>query len=352
MGAGEVKAASETDMYTVCHTITSKNTLASSDYGSPVDLFSTTNELLMLVTCKGEGSATAYIGNGLSTQYIYKYGYERVDGKWQKITFSGEKTVGPWIVGAATTDLVGVKSGEKGKVLAYICQKIDGRWKCGCGDEVCSTPKWQRQEYSLEGGDMGEISSSGNIDGKIDLHYASSNYAFPGDKVTLTGEGFGTGKKIDVLWNSELMESELVSSNGTELSITVPGLTPGKYQVNVRDEDTESEYDTVIWIGDKNGPGAPTITSITPEMIEQGDEITITGTNFTSTENDIITSQTEFNHMKSNDEKTFVFDYEPFEKKLVRANLDAKIVTTQEEVWITVVNVNGISNAKSFILEI
>ncbi len=128
-----------------CHTITSPTTVISSKYGSPINFFGAFPTPLLTVSCVSDGSMVFTAGDAGADTYIYKYAYHKVQGKWQKITFTGGKLEGVWYRGTAEAVLSNPTTGGDGSVLAYMCQKVAGAWKCGCADKVCARPKWEIQ---------------------------------------------------------------------------------------------------------------------------------------------------------------------------------------------------------------
>lgn len=335
---------------TDCHLLT--ETKASSQYGSPVNLFSATHEPLITVRCFEDDSSIVTVGNGEPIQYIYKQGFYMEGGEWVKTLFSGKSLVGDWIVGSATAELDGLENAEKGQVLAYICQKVGTSWKCGCGDEACTVPKWQRQEYSLPINSSSATKSSAQGDGELDIHYPSRYLGLPGEKVTLIGSGFELAPISKILWNGEVEESNVAAESSGRLEITIPNLPPGKYKIKVKEGKTISKYGVSVWIATGENLPAPVITSITPESGLQGGTFTIHGEGFTEL-NDVITTFGVLADLPSKDGKTIVIDeYDPFAEKLVSYTQDAKRFEYAMPVNVTIMNTSGNSNMKIFKLNI
>jgi len=355
VGTENAGATSVVDAGTVCHTITSKTMFTSTKYGSPINLFDTTNEPLMRVLCTSEKAAMLHVGNGLSTQYIYKYGYQKVNGEWKKVQLTGEKTAGEWLVGSAQAEITGIEEGETGKVVAYVCQKVNGQWKCGCSDEKCSTHRWQAQEFRSglhsDDVDTGDTSSE-----ELDIHYPSAYFVLPGDTVVLSGAGFDKNARNAVLWNGDVQESGISSETGAELAITVPDLSPGKYEISVTKGSEVSKYSTYIWIKTGEDVSAPTISSISPEEGAQGSEFTIHGEGFTDN-NDLITTFGVITGLSSVNGTTISFEYDPFDEELetYSENPDTGKAERYEyslPVNVSVVNTSGRSNMEIFKLSI
>jgi hypothetical protein len=336
-----------------CHTFT-KVGETSATYGEPINLFSKFLEPLITVTCNGRESSYVEVGSGKSTQLIYKYGYRKVKGKWTKTTFSGSSSIGSWIIGKAEATVEGLQSGSSGKILAYVCQKVQNEWKCGCSDEVCAEQKWQLQEYKLplDAINSFEIdTSTQGGDGELDVHYPTSYLGLPSEKIILYGSGFEKGPLSSVLWNGEVQESGLSSPNGAILTITIPSLPSGKYAVKVKEGNTTSKYGVNLWIGTGEELPTPTISHISPESGFQGGTFTIYGEGFTK-ENDIISTFGVLSGLPSEDGKSITFTYDPFDEKLVNYNKDAIRTEYAMPVKVTVMNTSGQSNMKEFKLNI
>lgn len=374
-------ASADTSAGEPCSTLTNKSAVPIK-YGVPYNLFSSAREMLMNITCSSGNKVTVVVGNGDNSLYIYKYGYRKIEGgTWSKITFSGSNVVGPWFVGKAGINLEGV-DGENGKVLAYICQQVGGVWKCGCSDAGCGVAKWNIQEYQVaettddnEGGDESSIKIldtshldfsdpkdiklldqykeeilNGSYEDYFDVQTPSKYVALPGEKLLLTGINFDTTANNDILWNGMVTESNLVSKNGSILTITVPNLTPGKYEIYVRKGTQLTEFPTYIWIGTGTG-SVPKITSITPEIGKQGGTFTIYGEGFTNN-NDLITTLGILKGLASDDGKTITFTYDPFDRPTTFYTKQGEKQNVKMPISVTVINTSGLSNSGNFNLDL
>lgn len=329
-----------------CHTLEEGSRVPSA-YGAPWNLFSEEKETLIQVVCAGENT-TVTLGNGEATQFIYSVGYQKINGSWKRVSFSGLQNVGPWIVGEATGTLQGVDDGETGQVIAYMCQKVAGSWKCGCSDTSCRTPKWQLQQFSVEKGEQNDENDESDENlGILDVHRPSTHMGISGAKITLYGEGF-SGNSNEILWDGDVKERDIPSNDGTTLTITVPNLPAGKYEVHVRRNGEVSEYGTVIWVLEE-GAQKPVISHITPSEIRQGDTITIHGSGFTPEYNDAITSFGVLDGLVSEDGTTITLSYDPFEEEQVFYHEDGRTKRSiSQPIHVTVINTNGSSNTETF----
>jgi hypothetical protein len=360
-----IAQASEGQIENECQTIQVKHK-AKAGYGSPFNLFSSEGELLMKVDCGSESSATAHIGNGKSGLYIYKYGHNKVDGKWKKIRFNGNKTAGSWIVGNAAAEIEGVGDGEIGSVLAYMCQKAEGKWRCGCENYSCAKAKWQLQTYGFsEEGDDAE--DEVYIKNKVEEDFTDQPYVFdnhpmtyytshmfvrPGDKVSVSGFGYGEGTPVNILWDDTVVRENVKFYEGKDLFFTVPKVSPGKYTVTFEQDGVVAFPDSSMWVKPSKETTPPEVTRISKEVVKRGDTITLYGSGFTPEQNDVITGFGDVNDISSEDGKSITFTYNPFSDQ----DLVAHDEETLEKLELTipmnlmVVNVNGSSNV--FIFEL
>lgn len=351
--------AQVTTIPVVCQTIFGTG-IVSSKYASPINFFSVVQEPLITAQCVGRKSVLIEVGTGENTQYIYKYGYRKVDGAWKKITYAGAQTIGAWIVGSATAQVEGVQEGEVGEVIAYICQKVGSSWKCGCADKACSAPKWQLQKYELSTEVYKDAQAIGNADlvtsflgdnSVLDVYTTSKDIGLAGSKIDFWGAAFSTSNKNDILWNGQVKETGLVSRDGSSLLITVPNLPPAKYEVTVRVGRTMSEYGVPIWIRTPGQAVAPKIKSISPETGTQGETFTIYGDGFTNN-NDIETTFGVLEGLPSRDGKSITFTYDPFEEKLESWVKPGVRYHYKQPISVKVMNTSGSSNVMFFNLDI
>lgn len=112
------------------------------------DLFSSTQELLLNVTCD-ETKATIEVGTGVINQYIYEVSYRWDGSTWQQNIMTGPEKVSTWFIGSAGYDVPHTESlaNEDNYFVAYVCTWTGTEWKCGCADTTCATPMWQVQGF-------------------------------------------------------------------------------------------------------------------------------------------------------------------------------------------------------------
>ncbi len=122
---------------------------ADTVYGTSNNVFSDTNEPLGLVLCNDEEEGEILWGDGEPTTLIYKYAFHSTpNDSWERVPLSGPSSVGQWFIGTAQAHVPelfeGLDERESARfVIAYVCQRIEGKWKCGCKDAVCANPSWQ-----------------------------------------------------------------------------------------------------------------------------------------------------------------------------------------------------------------
>ncbi|MDO8522827.1 MAG: glycosyl hydrolase [bacterium] len=132
----------------ICTNLLNSTTAVPTSFGASFNWLSSAKELLMNVICSGS-SATANIGNGSNTQYIYKTGYAWQNSQWTPFNYSGSSmdSGGNWFIGSANRALGTLDLTQKQSVLSYICDWNGSSWKCGCNDNICSTSYWNLQQF-------------------------------------------------------------------------------------------------------------------------------------------------------------------------------------------------------------
>jgi uncharacterized protein (TIGR02145 family) len=102
-----------------------------------------------------------------------------------------------------------------------------------------------------------------------------------GDLVTITGSGFGTTAGTSIVSFNDINVTEFISWNKNEIKVKTPqGAVAGKLSVTVNENKSNEVDFTIIAV----------ITSINPTSAKIGDEITITGISFGSTQGTTIVS--------------------------------------------------------------
>jgi hypothetical protein len=162
-----------------------------------------------------------------------------------------------------------------------------------------------------------------------------------GKKMSVFGYGFSQGTPYDLVLAST---GEVVASGVATTSISVdfkkfPKLSPGQYAVQLRGAGGTSNQLTV-YVGSGH---PPVVTSVTPNPIKAGDEVTVFGTGFSPTGNSVQTALGTIDNLKMEKVKgkaALVFTSE------LGANLPLFVrsnATTSVPVSLTVVNAKGAS---------
>jgi hypothetical protein len=370
-----------------CQTINTSIDPVPGGFGSPFDLFTAPPQLALRVQCAVDGTGTtAVAGSAGSDLYIYKDGYELVDNTWKPIAFSGDTAVGPWFVGTADASLSAIASTSDGVVVAYMCKLVGGAWKCGCRDQACATPLWQMQHYrtldiasNATGGTAQNVATStfssstqariDQIEGMLsgsqlaslkkkaedlnalyskevyDIYQASPQIVVPGDTLMISGYDLSTAPGGNVvLWNGVAQGAAVASSDGKTLTITVPQLSPGKYDLSVVRNGATTPHTTTVWVRDASLP-QPHITSVTPTQGKLGDVFTIHGTGFTPTGNTVLTTFGKIENLSSTGGGTEIsFTFDPFAERPVFRNFDGSLANYPWPIYVYVINTGGIAS--------
>lgn len=117
-------------------------------FGASYDLILPGYSSLIKVDCAAP-SAKVVVGNGASTQYVYKKGYYYRNNAWQEFTFDNAVAGNDWIIGTANLSLTLTEAEKTGTnyIVAYICTWTGDQWKCGCRDKACANNFWQLQTF-------------------------------------------------------------------------------------------------------------------------------------------------------------------------------------------------------------
>lgn len=176
------------------------------------------------------------------------------------------------------------------------------------------------------------------------LGYPSEYEGAPGTAITLFGNGFA--KTSNTVYFGSHAIKNVSSPSGSTLSVTVPDIAYGKYDLEVHNGKKKTDTDAFFVIKDVATP-PPTITGITPTKGVYGTKVTITGTGFTSN-NELRTSYGVFDDISSKDGKTISLEIEPYPEAF---GPDAEEITTDRErvmeISIYVVNDNGVSKERA-----
>ena len=146
-----------------CANAYASGSAAPTGYGASWNLFTTAKELLVQGSACSATSFTLKVGSGDAAQYVYKQGYVWLGTRWQQLTLTestGQAASDVWLTKDGATTVTA--SGADTYVVGYVCQQINGVWKCGCSDQTCSTPYWQLQKMTITSPTGGTGSAGGN----------------------------------------------------------------------------------------------------------------------------------------------------------------------------------------------
>ncbi len=300
-----------------CHTITDADADIPARYGSPFNFYGMIPLLSVSVLCSEHasgdgGTATVRVGTGSPYEYIYQYGFERVDGAWKRITLAGEDAVGPWFRGDAVATVLRDGDGlrQTNRIIVYTCNKVAFKWKCGCRDSTCATPYWQVQDFEFA--EEPSIEPLEDSD-ESDMHYISSQSTYTGvvgTEVHLKGVGFSRSSN-DVYFEEQRIASDIPSPDGKSLTFEVPeGIESGITHVYVDTDDGEKIQGFRFWVTTPGVP-APEVYSVSPREGSYGTEVTLRGKHFSPSNNHVLMGVDSLDGIVSPDGTTLTFRIEP-----------------------------------------
>lgn len=182
-----------------------------------------------------------------------------------------------------------------------------------------------------------------SIDGPLPLNISPFRTT-RGSAVTITGFGFTERENIVFLGTEHIIEN-IRSSSGRELTFEIPDtVEDGDYDIII-DNNLGTSGNTLFLVVDGDLGDIPTITSVSPNDGVFGDEVTIRGTGFTRTGNDIYTANGVIRNVSSPDGETLTFRFEP-EDVEAEAGAGAPSGVNEEQSFV-VVNENGISSRET-----
>jgi hypothetical protein len=105
---------------------------------------------LIKANCQSSG-AQLNIGNNSPNQYIWNKAYIWRNNGWQVINLSGATPAynNLWFKGSAnaSVSLTSQEMSQENKIVAFVCNWHDNKWKCGCRDAACGQMFWQLQNF-------------------------------------------------------------------------------------------------------------------------------------------------------------------------------------------------------------
>jgi peptidoglycan hydrolase-like protein with peptidoglycan-binding domain len=179
----------------------------------------------------------------------------------------------------------------------------------------------------------------------VGIKTISSQQALPGTKIFISGVGISSNSVV-YFGSNRIVRSPQVDASGN-ISFAVPPIAPGLYDIAIKTGTTISSTLPFVVVDPRNPPVL--IQGVSPTTVKYGDTLTITGSGFTPKNNIVITKYQKFTDVASSDGKTLVVVFTP------KTFQEASLVGNGERdltVSISVVNDNGFSNKKTFVIKI
>jgi hypothetical protein len=205
-------------------------------YGAAYNVFSSQRETLLTADCNGStfSSSVGSSNTNSSNFAVYNLGYKWNGTQWTKNWYepdTGASLSGEYILGNAINRSDLAQVGENTYFVAFMCNLVNGTWKCGCSDSPCRTPKWNLQVAVKPGTGGGSGGGSGSGGGtsptwdpsdKNELNLPSCNTS---GAITVNGPG-------DLGKLSGAPSAPVVCVNGNFSSTKLTLSRSGKYRFN------------------------------------------------------------------------------------------------------------------------
>ena len=177
-----------------------------------------------------------------------------------------------------------------------------------------------------------------------DMIYISGmvdNAVVQGGTLTIYGAGFDANNTVRI---GDVSIANIHSADGASASFTLPPeITIDTHHVRIVNSKGK-ESNPMLFIVTKKNPTPPIIQALTPSEGPYGQKITITGQNFSATNNDILSSYAIIENIPSPDGKTLSFEILPF-PEIPELQVGVALNKGFElPLYFYVVNENGISN--------
>ena len=186
------------------------------------------------------------------------------------------------------------------------------------------------------------------------IYYADKYEGPRGTKITLTGDGFDK-EGISLHFGDSFRMPIKILKNSQKFNYTIPEDAPlGKHDFWLTNGLGEETRKIIIVVTDPAVP-APIIFSTTPNKVKYGETVTIKGTGFTKTGNDIYTTYQIIRDVPSLDGETLVFDTDFFSDIPEIEMISTQNINQVLDVWYNIVNDRGQSDSGSqehFLLEL
>jgi hypothetical protein len=322
-----------------------------------------TNTPLIAVGC-GEGEVVVAAGG--TGAYVYHHGYIREENSnsWRQFSFSGDQQVGEWVAGTAIAQVPAVRDGT---VLAYVCERVEGVWKCGCSTEVCATNTWQHRAYAFPVPQLATTKAFDDIDydtryldiptiteDDLYLYQLSAGFVSAGDTVTVTGQNFDQTEELALYMDNDFVavaDSATVSSAVFTLPDDMHSMSQGKKEITLKNNGKTAKNTLQVYVSEKITE-KPSILHITPTTISQGDAVTITGTGFLEEGNSILTGFGVIDDVPSSQNGTVItFRYAPFTETVQFRDSNGGVIAQEWRAYIGVMHAGGVSNHERVVVK-
>lgn len=193
------------------------------------------------------------------------------------------------------------------------------------------------------------VSSSTAVSkGEVVVMFPSQYSGKAGTTIMISGAGFTPTD--NTIYFGEVHAVEKASSwNGQSISFKIPVIPKGNYSLFVRNARGESNKDAFFVVTDGVTP-EPKIESVSPSRANNDETITIKGSGFLQNGNMLRTGTGIFKNVSSIDGTILVFKAQSGFPVSITTPANSKKISFP--VWVHVVNENGVSNGKSFDLEL
>ncbi len=172
------------------------------------------------------------------------------------------------------------------------------------------------------------------------IYSLSSHTGMPGVTLSLTGSGFDSDNTV--YFGSSYVVRH-VSGVGT-LTFAVPAIPPGRYDIVVKNISGISN--SQIFIVTSTTSPQVTVSGATPSTVTYGGTVTIYGTGFTQTNNQIITQFATIDGVSSSDGTSLTFTFKPEAFAVISTLGDQN---KSYPVPLMVVNDNGYASAQNIL---
>lgn len=186
------------------------------------------------------------------------------------------------------------------------------------------------------------------LKGEVIIAYPSRYSGKPGTSITLSGMGF-TSTDNTVYFGDNYTVAKASSWNGQLVSLKVPQIPKGNYYLWVKNARGESNKDTFFVVTD-GITSEPKIESLSPTSGRRGTVITLTGSGFTAKGNMVRLGSSVFENVSSPDGSSLSVTLPSDMFSTEMTSPSAKTISIP--IWAFIVNENGVSNGKSFTLEL